>query len=68
MSKLVVSKKGAIDFLSLGALVCRLDPGIIPFHKATTFQAHRYRDGNGEISSRPFDTGTCQGYGRKTVL
>jgi len=40
MSKLVVSKKGALDFLSLGALVCRLDPGIIPFHKATTFQAY----------------------------
>ncbi len=40
MSKFVVPKKGALDLLSLGALVCRLDPGIIPFHKATSFQAH----------------------------
>jgi 2-dehydro-3-deoxygluconokinase len=40
MSKLVVPQKGALDFLSLGALVVRLDPGITPFHKATTFQAH----------------------------
>ena len=40
MSKLVVPKKGTLDLLSLGALVCRLDPGIIPFHKATNFQVH----------------------------
>jgi 2-dehydro-3-deoxygluconokinase len=30
----------AFDFLSLGALVHRLDPGIIPFRKATTFDIH----------------------------
>ncbi len=29
-----------IDFLSLGALVHRLDPGIIPFRKATECQIH----------------------------
>jgi 2-dehydro-3-deoxygluconokinase len=42
MSKLNVLplQEGGLDFLSLGALVCRLDPGIIPFHKATSFQAH----------------------------
>jgi 2-dehydro-3-deoxygluconokinase len=28
------------DFLSLGALVHRLDPGVIPFRKARTFQIH----------------------------
>src|ERR1039458_2304516 len=30
-----IKKEGALDFLSLGALVNRLDPGIIPFRKAT---------------------------------
>src|SRR5665213_3000745 len=30
----------ALDFLSLGALVHRLDPGIIPFRKATNFAVH----------------------------
>src|SRR5436305_9632420 len=28
------------DFLALGALVHRLDPGIIPFRKARTFDIH----------------------------
>src|SRR5579872_7325246 len=31
---------GALDMLSLGALVHRLDPGIIPFRKATECQIH----------------------------
>ncbi len=31
---------GALDFVSLGALVHRLDPGIIPFQKATECQIH----------------------------
>ncbi|HET6572019.1 MAG TPA: sugar kinase [Fimbriiglobus sp.] len=30
----------ALDFLSLGALVHRLDPGLIPFRKARTFDVH----------------------------
>ena len=30
----------ALDFLSLGALVHRLDPGLVPFRKATTCQIH----------------------------
>ena len=30
----------ALDFVSVGALVNRLDPGIIPFRKATQFQIH----------------------------
>ena len=29
-----IPEKGALDLLSLGALVNRLDPGIIPFRKA----------------------------------
>src|SRR6187402_1160567 len=35
-----IPKTGALDFLSLGALVHRLDPGIIPFRKATQCQIH----------------------------
>ncbi|MCJ7554687.1 MAG: sugar kinase [Ignavibacteriaceae bacterium] len=32
---LKINPKGSLDFVSLGALVHRLDPGIIPFRKAT---------------------------------
>src|SRR6202161_4641437 len=35
-----IPKKGLRDLLSLGALVHRLDPGIIPFRKATNFAVH----------------------------
>src|SRR5437764_3336475 len=35
-----ISKQGALDFVSLGALVHRLDPGIIPFRKATHCDIH----------------------------
>src|SRR5450755_4425497 len=37
---LKIPSKGALDFLSLGALVHRLDPGIIPFRKATECKIH----------------------------
>ena len=39
-TKMKVKPDGALDFLSLGALVHRLDPGIIPFRKATECQIH----------------------------
>lgn len=35
-----IPKSGALDFLALGALVHRLDPGIIPFRKATHCEIH----------------------------
>ena len=35
-----IPAKGDLDFLSLGALVHRLDPGIYPFHKASSLQIH----------------------------
>src|SRR5438132_4712184 len=35
-----IPKGGALDLLSLGARVHRLDPGIVPFHKATRCQVH----------------------------
>src|SRR5579871_1042330 len=37
---LKISPTGALDLLSLGALVHRLDPGIIPFRKATECRIH----------------------------
>src|ERR1700688_3512119 len=37
---LKIRPDGALDFLSLGALVHRLDPGHIPFRKATECQIH----------------------------
>ena len=35
-----IPEKGALDFLSLGALVHRLDPGVVPFRKAMTCAIH----------------------------
>lgn len=35
-----IRETGALDFLSLGAMVHRLDPGIIPFRKATGCAIH----------------------------
>ncbi len=37
---LEIPRGGALDFLALGALVHRLDPGVIPFRKATECQIH----------------------------
>jgi 2-dehydro-3-deoxygluconokinase len=35
-----IPQRGGLDFVSLGALVHRLDPGIVPFHKAGECQIH----------------------------
>jgi 2-dehydro-3-deoxygluconokinase len=35
-----IRQNGGLDFLSLGALVHRLDPGIVPFRKATHCDIH----------------------------
>jgi 2-dehydro-3-deoxygluconokinase len=35
-----IRKDGALDLLSLGAVVHRLDPGVVPFRKATQCQIH----------------------------
>jgi 2-dehydro-3-deoxygluconokinase len=37
---LAIPETGALDFLALGALVHRFDPGIVPFRKATTASIH----------------------------
>lgn len=39
-SGLQIKQEGALDLVSLGALVHRLDPGVIPFRKAVTCQIH----------------------------
>lgn len=39
-SNLTIRPDGAFDLVSLGALVSRLDPGIVPFRKATSCQIH----------------------------
>ncbi len=39
-SGLTIRKDAELDFLSLGALVHRLDPGIVPFRKATECAIH----------------------------
>ena len=38
--RLQILQNADLDFLSLGALVHRLDPGIVPFRKATECQIH----------------------------
>jgi 2-dehydro-3-deoxygluconokinase len=40
MYGLNIRQEGALDFVSLGALVHRLDPGIVPFRKATECLIH----------------------------
>src|SRR5918995_6336063 len=35
-----VPEKGTLDFLALGALIHRLDPGVVPFRKATSCEIH----------------------------
>src|SRR5262252_11007928 len=40
MTALNIRKDADLDFLSLGALVHRLDPGIIPFRKANECRIH----------------------------
>src|SRR3954454_12357682 len=39
-NSLNIKNDGALDFLSLGALVHRLDPGVVPFRKATHCDIH----------------------------
>lgn len=39
-SPLPIPDHGDLDLLSLGAVVCRLDPGTMPFRKATSFDVH----------------------------
>ena len=41
MSGLEIRKDSAeLDFLSLGALIHRLDPGVLPFRKARSLEIH----------------------------
>ena len=40
---LKIPPTGALDFLSLGALIHRLDPGLVPFRKAQIVRDSRER-------------------------
>ena len=35
-----IRQEGALDFVSLGAIIHRLDPGVVPFRKATECRIH----------------------------
>lgn len=37
---LTIRARGALDLLALGAVVTRLDPGVIPFRKAVSYAVH----------------------------
>lgn len=37
---LSIRPEGALDFLALGAMIYRLDPGVVPFRKATECRIH----------------------------
>ena len=39
-NSLKINPTGAVDFLALGALIHRLDPGIVPFRKASSCSVH----------------------------
>src|SRR6266540_2361979 len=39
-TSLEIPRTGAVDFLALGALIHRLDPGIVPFRKASSCAVH----------------------------
>jgi 2-dehydro-3-deoxygluconokinase len=39
-NSLIIPPAGGLDFVSVGALVHRLDPGVIPWRKANTCQIH----------------------------
>lgn len=57
-----VREAGDLDFLSLGALVCRLDPGAVPFRKATEYQVH--------VSGGEFNVAAnlADGFGLRTAI
>jgi 2-dehydro-3-deoxygluconokinase len=59
---LLVPESGALDFVSLGAVVHRLDPGIVPFRKATHFDIH--------VSGGEFNVAAnlADGFGLKTGI
>src|ERR1700693_1165354 len=55
MSKaLQIPSQGSLDFVSLGGLVHRLDPGIIPFRKATECHIH-VSGGEFNVAANPSD-------------
>ena len=62
MAALDIRPDGAFDFLSLGALIHRLDPGVVPFDKATSCTIH--------VSGGEFNTAAnlADGFGMRTAI
>jgi 2-dehydro-3-deoxygluconokinase len=60
--RLDIPSKGELDFLSLGALVHRLDSGVYPFHKATSLSVH--------VSGGEFNTAAnlADAFGMRTAV
>ena len=59
---LKIPSTGSLDFLALGALVHRLDPGAVPFHKAQSYTIH--------VSGGEFNTAAnlADGFGLRTGI
>jgi 2-dehydro-3-deoxygluconokinase len=59
---LKIPSTGSLDFLALGALVHRLDPGAVPFHKAQSYSIH--------VSGGEFNTAAnlADGFGLRTGI
>lgn len=59
---LKIPAEGTLDFLALGALVHRLDTGVVPFHKAHTCAIH--------VSGGEFNTAAnlADGFGMRTAI
>src|SRR5215212_3465627 len=61
-TSLRIPAAGGLDFLALGALVHRLDPGPVPFHKAQSVAIH--------VSGGEFNTAAnlADGFGLRTAI
>src|SRR5262245_56151194 len=59
---LKIRADGALDFLSLGALIHRLDPGVVPFRKAQPCAIH----GSGGVFTTAASRADC--FGMKTGI
>ena len=55
-SPLQIPPAGDLDFLALGALIHRLDPGVVPFHKAQSFSVHVSGGETPKLAIVPADT------------
>jgi 2-dehydro-3-deoxygluconokinase len=59
---LAIRAEGGLDLLALGAVVTRLDPGVVPFRKASTYTVH--------VSGGEFNVAAnlADGFGLRTAI